>query len=390
MMLESVPISALAEVRSGGGAPQDLSDFTATGHPFVRAGSLPKLLGGANEASLEKLETATAQEHGLSLFPTGTVLFAKSGMSATKGHVYRLRRPAYVVNHLAALIPHDPNDSAFLVRVLQQFPPAVLIKDPAYPSIRLGDIENMRVLAPPDSAGRMHIAEVLDWAEALRAKRRTALAQLDTLTQSIFRDSFGDHTTILGRWPTRRLGDLLDFLTSGSRGWAEHYAESGDLFFRIQNVGRDELLLDDIAYVTPPDTAEAKRTRVEPGDVLLSITADLGRTAVVPEGLGPAFINQHLSILRTKALVPRFLSAYLTSPVGQRQVSGRNRHGVKAGVNFDDIRSFIVPAPPTELQQDFVHCVAAVEKLKASHRASLAELGELFAALQHRAFRAEL
>ncbi len=101
MMLESMPISALAEVQSGGGAPQDSSAFTATGHPFVRAGSLPKLLHGASEESLEKLEPATAQEYGLSLFPTGTVLFAKSGMSATKGHVHRLRHPAYVVNHLA-------------------------------------------------------------------------------------------------------------------------------------------------------------------------------------------------------------------------------------------------------------------------------------------------
>jgi len=256
-------------------------------------------------------------------------------------------------------------------------------------NLSLAQVGSLKLSLPPLHAQR-RIAEVLDLAEALRAKRLAALAQLDILTQSIFLNMFGDHTTILKRWPTKRLGELLDFLTSGSRGWAEYYAESGDLFLRIQNVRRDELLLDDIAYVNAPDTAEAKRTRVEPGDVLLSITADLGRTAVVPEGLGLAFINQHLSILRTKALVPRFLSAYLTSPVGQRQVSGRNRHAVKAGLNFDDIRSFIVPVPPTGLQQDFVRRVTAVEKLKATYRTSLAELGALFATLQHRAFRGEL
>ena len=148
---------------------------------------------------------------------------------------------------------------------------------------------------------------MLDRAEALRAKRRAALAQLDSLTQSFFLDLFGDQTTILKRWATNKLGELLDSLTSGSRGWAEYYAESGDIFLRIQNVRRNELLLDDIAYVNAPSTAEANRTRVQPGDVLLSITADLGRTAVVPEEIGTAFINQHLSILRTKHLVPRFL-----------------------------------------------------------------------------------
>ena len=183
---------------------------------------------------------------------------------------------------------------------------------------------------------------------------------------------------------------MLDFLTSGSRGWAEYYAESGDLFLRIQNVRRDELVLEDVAYVNAPATAEAKRTRVQPGDVLLNITADLGRTAAVPEGIGTAFINQHLSILRTKALVPRFLSAYFASPVGARQVSGRNKHAVKAGLNFDDIRSFLIPVPPIPLQREFARRVTAVEALKTAQRASLAELDALFATLQHRAFRGEL
>jgi type I restriction enzyme, S subunit len=242
----------------------------------------------------------------------------------------------------------------------------------------------------PPLAEQRRIAEVLDRAEALRAKRRAALAELDALTQSLFLDLFGDPSTILERWPTRELGELLDFLTSGSRGWAEYYAESGDLFLRIQNVRRDELVLEDVAYVNAPDTAEAKRTRVQPGDVLLSITADLGRTAAVPEGIGTAFINQHLSILRTKALVPRFLSAYFVSPVGARQVSGRNKHAVKAGLNFDDIRSFLIPVPPLTLQQEFARRVAAVEKLKQAQRTSLAELDALFASLQHRAFRGEL
>lgn len=252
-----------------------------------------------------------------------------------------------------------------------------------------GLLKQLRIPLPP-LAEQRRIAEVLDRAEGLRAKRRAARAQLDTLNEAVFLDLFGDHATLLGNWPTKKLGEVLDFLTSGSRGWAAHYAPSGDLFLRIQNVRHDELILDDIAYVDAPDTAEAKRTRVRPGDVLLSITADLGRTAVVPEGIGAAFINQHLSILRTTALVPRFLSAYLASPVGQRQVAGRNRHAVKAGLNFEDIRSFVVPMPPAGLQQEFARRVAAVERLKVVQRASLATMDALFATLQHRAFRGQL
>jgi type I restriction enzyme S subunit len=250
-------------------------------------------------------------------------------------------------------------------------------------------VKGVEVPLPP-LAEQKRIAEVMDKAEELRAKRRAALAQLDSLTQSIFLEMFGDPASILQKWPSRRLGELLEFLTSGSRGWAEYYSESGDLFLRIQNVRRDQLLLDDIAYVQAPDTAEAKRTRVQAGDVLFSITADLGRSAVVPEGLGTAYINQHLSILRTKALVPRFLSAFFASPAGERQVFGRNRQAVKAGLNFDDVRSFLIPVPPIELQHEFAERVTAVEKLKATQQASLAELDTLFASLQHRAFIGEL
>lgn len=111
--------------------------------------------------------------------------------------------------------------------------------------------------------------------------------------------------------PVIKLGQTLESLTSGSRGWAEYYRDTGSLFLRIQNVRKDELDLSDVAYVQPPDTAEARRTRVQPGDVLLSITADLGRTAIIPDALGEAFINQHLSILRTGYFEPRFLSAAL-------------------------------------------------------------------------------
>ncbi|MBI5284759.1 MAG: restriction endonuclease subunit S [Chloroflexi bacterium] len=255
--------------------------------------------------------------------------------------------------------------------------------------VNRGEFLSTKIYVPPLPEQR-RIAAILDQADALRAKRRRALAQLDALTQSIFTEMFGDPRTILAKWPTRRLGEFLEFLTSGSRGWASHYAESGDLFLRIQNVRHDQLLLDDIAYVSAPDTAEAKRTRVKPGDVLMSITADLGRTAVVPEDIGTAYINQHLSILRTKELVPRYLSAYLASPMGQRQVSGRNRHAVKAGLNFDDIRALLVPAPPAPLQCSFDSEVDAVERLKSLHGASLEKLDALFAALQHRAFRGEL
>jgi type I restriction enzyme S subunit len=257
------------------------------------------------------------------------------------------------------------------------------------PNLNTGILRALPVRLPPLSEQR-RIADVLDRAEALRAKRRAALAELDGLAQSIFIEMFGPPTRIMSSWPTQSLGTLLRFLTSGSRGWAEYYSETGDLFLRIQNVKNDELSLNEVAFVKPPDTAEANRTKVNAGDVLLSITADIGRTAVVPNAIEKAFISQHLALLRTDGISPRFLSAYLSSESGQEQIFKRNKQGVKAGLNFDDIRSFIIPLPPNNLQQEFARRVAVVEKLKAVQRASLAELDALFASLQDRAFRGAL
>ena len=236
----------------------------------------------------------------------------------------------------------------------------------------------------PPLAEQRRIAAILDHVDALRAKRRQLFLHLDTLTQSIFHDMFKDTTA------EAPLGDQLDFLTSGSRGWARYYSESGAKFLRIQNVRNDRLSLDDLAYVDAPDSAEARRTRVQAGDVLLSITADLGRTAVVPEDIGRAYINQHLSILRAPEIAPRYLSAYLSSPSGQHGLAARNRAAVKAGLNFDDIRSLRVPLPSRAAQDDFARRAAAVDDLRARHERATNLDAQLFSSLQHRAFRGQL
>lgn len=251
------------------------------------------------------------------------------------------------------------------------------------------DLKRIEIPLPP-LIEQQRIADVLDKADAIRRKRREALALTDELLRATFLEMFGDPVTNPQGWPVVELGSLLTFLTSGSRGWAEHYADSGDLFIRIQNVRDDELDLDDVMFVRAPAGAEAERTRVRAGDVLLSITADLGRTAVVPELPTPGYINQHLAILRTEAVEPEYLSAFLASQGGRHQLLRMNRAAVKAGLNFSDIRGVLVPMPPRSLQ---VRYVGLKQRIRANgdlcRRGSYGDEA-LFAALQHRAFRGEL
>ena len=135
-------------------------------------------------------------------------------------------------------------------------------------SLNQPDILELEVPLPPLTEQK-RIASLLARADRLRQLRRTAHDLGDALLQSVFLEMFGDSQFNDKKWELVTLGDKITFMTSGSRVWAEHYSDEGDLFLRIQNVGANQLLLDDVAYVKAPDTAESKRTKVQPGDLLI-------------------------------------------------------------------------------------------------------------------------
>ncbi len=125
-------------------------------------------------------------------------------------------------------------------------------------------------------------------------------------------------------WPKQRLGDIAETVTSGSRGWGEYYSATGPLFLRVGDLQRASVDIDlsKVAHVTPPAGAEGARTRLKPGDVLISITADVGMVGVVPEKLGEAYVSQHLGLVRLRpdTLLPRFLAYSLLDPRGLQRV----------------------------------------------------------------------
>ena len=321
--------------------------------------------------------------------PAGTVLLVTR---TSVGKVALAAMELCFSQDITAIIP-DPHclDGSYLVHFLKTKQPHLerLARGATIKGVTREAVANLAIPLPPlDEQKR--IAGILDAADALRAKRREALAELDTLLQSTFLDMFGDPVTNPMGWEVVTVGDEIGFLTSGSRGWAKYYAKDGDTFIRIQNLKDGQLDLGDIAFVNAPESAEARRTKVEPGDVLLSITADLGRTAVVPGGIAKAHINQHLAILRFTSLNPVFVSYQLASKGGQAQFDRLNREGVKAGLNFNDVKSIRLTNPPLDLQHRFAASVESVEQQKTRQRAHLAELDTLFASLQSRAFRGDL
>ncbi len=231
------------------------------------------------------------------------------------------------------------------------------------------------------SEKQQQIVEILDKIHLLISRHRQQLAKLDELVKARFIELFGDPVANPKEWPVCELSEHISFLTSGSRGWAQYFTENGEYFITIKNVKNCRITLDDVQHIVPPDNAEAKRTRVQEGDLLISITADLGRTGVVTKEIAEygGYINQHLTCIRlNKDIVrPLYVAYYMESEAGKSQFQAKNQSAVKAGLNFNSINSLRLMVPPIELQDRFISFVEQTDKSKLAVQKSLEKLETL-------------
>ena len=204
-------------------------------------------------------------------------------------------------------------------------------------------IKNLEVPIPPISEQQRIVARIEELFSKLDKAvetLQTVKAQLVIYRQAVLKEAFGE---IKEKRPIRELTLLV---TSGSRGWAKYYSEHGARFIRITDLTRDKICLknDNIQYVDLPDNTEGKRSLLMKNDVLVSITADLGSIALVPNSLGEAYINQHIALIRFEnADQGEYMAWYLKSDLGQKDLLRNKRGGGKLGLGLDDIRDTPVP-----------------------------------------------
>jgi type I restriction enzyme S subunit len=382
-----VALGEVADVRSGSGAPQDPSAFGEIGYPFVRAGSLASLARGACESTLEHMTPDTAAKYRHTLFPAGSVLFAKSGMSATKGLVHVLHQPAYVVSHLAVVLAGDDLDPSYLRHCLAVVSPTRLIKDEAYPSIRLSDIASMAIPLPPLSE-QQRIAHVLNRIEALLATRLRVLKALDDLPQAMFVESFGDPRPNPRGWPLQKFGSLGNL----DRGVSKH---------RPRNA--PELLGGPYPLVQTGEVANCggyirshgatysevglKQSKLWPaGTLCITIAANIAKTGILT--FDACFPDSVVGFRPGHGANAEFVRVWLSFL--QQSLEDSAPESAQKNINLALLRDLDVPVPPVPLQEEFARRMAVVERLKASNRTSLARIRELYASAQHRAFFGDL
>lgn len=175
-------------------------------------------------------------------------------------------------------------------------------------------------------------------------------------------------------WVWCRLGKVALLITSGSRDWARYYADEGAIFLRMGNLSRNNyhLRLKSIQHVKPPKNSEGNRTRLEPMDILVSITGEVGNLGLVPDGLGEAYINQHTALVRFPVeLQNLYFANVFLSPLCKKQFEEPQR-GIKNSFRLTDLSYMLLPLPPLAEQQRIVKKVdelmAMCDELEAAEK----------------------
>ena len=305
-----------------------------------------------------------------------------------------INKPIYVnqkfwnVDTAFGLQPKEGTESRFLFYLCKSINFERYNKSVTIPSLVKSDLLKIDIHIPYFSVQKQ-IASELDLLSGVIEKQKAQLEELDKLAQSIFYDMFGDPVTNEKGWTVKKLKDLSSKITNGNtpKGGSDVYVEEGILFFRSQNVWRNKIILDDIAFIDDATHELLHNSSILHNDILITKTgrfntenSSLGRAALYTGEDNKANINGHVYLVRLNAEVDKKFVLYILISESYRQLIRRVCVGGidKRQLNKNHIEDFPIICPPLSLQQEFAAKVEVIEAMKAKVRQSLKEAETLF------------
>lgn len=219
------------------------------------------------------------------------------------------------------------------------------------------------------------IISCMDKLQSIIETRQRELIELDRLMKARFVELFGDPVANPMHWPVKRLKELAIQINSGNtpKGGSENYVEKGITFFRSQNVWKDRLEMDDIAYIDEKTHESMKRSSLKHGDILMTKTgrintenSSLGRAALYEGEDDMANVNGHVYFIRLKEGVNnKFVLRVLVSPEYRDLIRSVCVGGIdKRQLNKEHIEEFPIIYPPSEMIDNYIEFVEQVNKSK--------------------------
>ena len=261
----------------------------------------------------------------------------------------------------------------------------------AIPGLSRDDAYRQTFMLPPLPEQR-RIADILDKADALRAKRREALALLDQMAQSIFIEMFGDPISNQANYTIRPLQELIEPERPISYGilMPGPHVDDGVKYVRVVDMKEGTIDHLSVRRTAPEISKHYRRSLLRSGDLLLSIRGHVGRLAIVPEHLNGANITQDTARLAVVGASTTFVRECLRHSSFQYWMAKHTKGVAVRGINLGDVKLMPIPIPPKSQQNEFEFKMERTEVLGPKYRQAIADAELLFASLQHRAFRGEL
>ena len=331
------------------------------------------------------------------IFDEPLVLLAEDGGhfgDPDRGIAYRVSGKTWVNNHAHVLRPKDEIDLGFLCRVLENYDVTPWVTGTTRGKLTQAGAAQVVVPVPP-LPEQQRIAAILDKADALRAKRRAALGQLDTLTQSIFLDMFGDPATNSKGWPVERLGNLMTEVHRYPTYYDITYVEEGVPEIRGELLNGDGTIVTEptaLRYISRETSKRFARTVLAEGDLVMSVRGTVGKVAVIPAELAGANMTANLLRLapdRDRAH-PTYVWHFMQTAWFRAQLANACSNTTIQTIKAPDLKRIGVMRPPMDYQRGFDRIIKSIRGQKTVATAGMAELESLFVSIQHRAFRGEL
>jgi len=254
--------------------------------------------------------------------------------------------------------------------------------------ISRGNLTKIKIPLPPIEEQK-RIAEILDRTQSLISKRKEAIELLDTLTQSIFIEMFGDPFTNPKGWEVNEFSSQIKSVRYGT-GSPPIYTDEGIPFIRATNVKEGIIKSKDMKRISQEEANKIAKCQIRFGDLIVVRSGvNTGDCAMILREYDRAYAAFDL-IVELPLANSIFYNFLINSPYGKICLAPLTRRAAQPHLNAEQLKSLRFIAPPVPIKEEFAQRIEAVEKLKATHRASLTELQALFASLQHRAFRGEL
>ncbi len=261
------------------------------------------------------------------------------------------------------------------------------------------DLKRIRVPVPSLEDQKL-IVSILDQADALRQKRKTAMKLMDEYVRSVFMEMFGDPVANPKGWKTKTIEEFAkDEKHSIKRGpfggslKKEIFVDDGYLVYEQFHALNNDFSMARY-FINEAKFHELKAFEVKEGDIIISCSGVyLGKLAIVPPGSKKGIINQALlKVSLDENIMTNILFTYIFTNQNFKNKFFGNKIG--SGIpNFppmSQFKKFEFICPPIDKQIEFQRLIGDAKKLSESMKTQSEELDNQFNVLAQQAFAGTL